>query len=122
MEKEILESISRLQKIGNELGIEQTEHDSKEVPENAFDYTERLLFGSIQDVKEVFYFILVNEQMISKRDKESLVCSNRRTVIEMNASIYKKLKETVSMYADLQNVFEKAKKIRYGKHVYTKTM
>lgn len=57
MEKEILESISRLQHIGNELGISRSDGQSEEIPENAFDYTERILFSNIQSIKDVWYII-----------------------------------------------------------------
>lgn len=53
MDKEIEQSIARLKKIGHELGISHEESESNEVPENTFDYTERLLFTSIQEIKEV---------------------------------------------------------------------
>lgn len=53
MEKEILESISRLQYIGNELGISPCDGQSEEIPENPSDYTERILFSNIQSIKDV---------------------------------------------------------------------
>ena len=53
MEKEVIDSIQRLKKIENELGIEENENELVEVPEDTFDYTERLLFSSIQEIKDV---------------------------------------------------------------------
>ena len=53
MEKEIEESIRRLKVIENELGVFNENEESSELPENTFDYTERLLFGAIQEIKEV---------------------------------------------------------------------
>ena len=53
MDKEIEQSIAKLKKIEHELGISNEESGSSEIPENTFDYTERLLFTSIQEIKEV---------------------------------------------------------------------
>ena len=71
MEKEIREAVARLQRIEAELGEpseEPTKSDDNE--EEPFEYSQRILLSDIQELKE----------LIALRDKESLVCTNRRRV------------------------------------------
>lgn len=44
--------------------------------------------------------------MIRKRDKESLICTNRREIIDLNVCIYRKLKEALHQYTELQAIVE----------------
>ena len=53
MEKEIQESILRLKKIGDEIGMVQSTSIESEIDEEPFEYTERILFADIQEIKEV---------------------------------------------------------------------
>ena len=53
MEKEIQESILRLKKIGDEIGMVQSTSVESEINEEPFEYTERILFADIQEIKEV---------------------------------------------------------------------
>ena len=53
MEKEIQESILRLKKIGDEIGMVQSTSAESEIDEEPFEYTERILFADIQEIKEV---------------------------------------------------------------------
>lgn len=53
MEKEIQESILRLKKIGDEIGMVQSTSVESEIDEEPFEYTERILFADIQEIKEV---------------------------------------------------------------------
>lgn len=57
-------------------------------------------------------------KMIRIRDKESLICTNRRKVIELNAGIFRKLKETMGLFTELQSLFDKEKRVRFGKNVW----
>ena len=52
MESEIKESLTKLRRIGHELGVNE-DPDPHPVEENAFDYTERILFSMVQDIKLV---------------------------------------------------------------------
>ena len=52
MESEIKESLSKLRRIWHELGVNETD-DPHPVEENVFDYTERVLFSMIQEIKLV---------------------------------------------------------------------
>ena len=45
-------------------------------------------------------------QMIRKRDKESLICTNRREIIDLNVCIYRKLKEALHQFSELQSLVE----------------
>ena len=45
-------------------------------------------------------------QMIRKRDKESIVCKNRREIIDWNVCIYRKLKEALHQFSELQSLVE----------------
>lgn len=56
-------------------------------------------------------------KMIRIRDKESLICTNRRKVIELNAGIFRKLKETMGLFTELQSIYEKEKRMRFGRNV-----
>ena len=53
MEKDIQESILRLKKIGDEIGMVQSTSVESEIDEEPFEYTERILFADIQEIKEV---------------------------------------------------------------------
>lgn len=55
--------------------------------------------------------------MIARRDKESLICTNRRAVIELNTAIYRKLKEVLGLFSTLQTAFEKDTQRRRGRKV-----
>ena len=44
--------------------------------------------------------------MIRKRDKESLICTNRREIIDLNVCIYRKLKEALHQFSELQSLVE----------------
>ena len=52
MESEIKESLLKLRRIGHELGVNEAD-DPHPVEENVFDYTERVLFSMIQEIKLV---------------------------------------------------------------------
>ena len=99
MEAEISESLSRLRQIGSELGVGE-ESQPEAIEEDSFDYTERVLFSEIREIKN----------LIERRDKESLVCTNRRDVIELNSRIYRKLKDVVKLVSDLEAVIQKESK------------
>lgn len=53
MEAEISESLSRLRQIGSELGVGE-ESQPEAIEEDSFDYTERVLFSEIREIKNVF--------------------------------------------------------------------
>ena len=58
MEAEIKESLTKLRRIGHELGVNE---EAAPVPaeESAFDYTERVLFSMIQEIKLVIVGCLI---------------------------------------------------------------
>lgn len=67
----------------------------------------------------MFGILLVDKvKMIRIRDKESLICTNRRKVIELNAGIFRKLKETMELFTELQSLFDKETRVRFGKNVW----
>lgn len=56
MEAEIKESLYKLRRIGHELGVNE-ESAPNPVEESVFDYTERVLFSMIQEIKLVVVHI-----------------------------------------------------------------
>lgn len=107
MEKEIQDSLYRLAQIQHELGEEEEESSQDTVPDDPFDALEHAILSDIREVKEV----------IERRDKESLVCTHRRQVIELNAAIYRKLKGVMETYNQLQVIHEKSTRSRRNKKV-----
>ena len=59
--------------------------------------------------------------MIRKRDKESLVCTNRREIIDLNVCIYRKLKEALHQYTELQAIVETECKTKWNAKFKTKS-
>lgn len=95
MEKEIQSILQRLQTVKEELGDVDSPEEQSNQPrreEDPFNYSQRVLFENIMDIKRT----------ISQRDEESLICTNRRKVIELNAKIYKDLKGVINDYNELQ--------------------
>lgn len=110
MEKEIREAVSRLHRIEAELGEpseEPTKSDDNE--EEPFEYSQRILLSDIQELKE----------LIALRDKESLVCTNRRRVIELNARIYREMKQVMEIYNQAHDGLQKEINSRRGRKVTT---
>ncbi|KAM7453548.1 hypothetical protein BLSTO_05702 [Blastocystis sp. subtype 1] len=106
MEKEIAESLARLRQIGEQVGLASSSSSAHESEsENPADFSERIIFSDIQQLKD----------MIARRDKESLICTNRRAVIELNTAIYRKLKEVLGLFSTLQTAFEKDTQRRRGR-------
>ena len=92
MDKEIQSTLQQLRIIKEELGSVSEDEEQPQLDENPFDYSQRILFANILGVK----------RLIEERDKQSLVCTNRRQIIELNASIYRKMKEVMEEYEELQ--------------------
>lgn len=110
MEKEIREAVSRLHRIEAELGEpseEPTKSDDNE--EEPFEYSQRILLSDIQELKD----------LIALRDKESLVCTNRRRVIELNARIYREMKQVMEIYNQAHDGLQKEINSRRGRKVTT---
>lgn len=107
MEKEIQDSLHRLAQIQSELGEDEDESSQESVLNDPFDALERAVLSEIHEVKEI----------IEKRDKESLVCTHRRQVIELNAAVYRKLKAIMERYCQLQGMHEKSTRSRRNKKV-----
>lgn len=107
MEKEIQDSLRRLAQIQSELGEEEDDSSQETVPDDPFDASEHTILASIREVKE----------LIARRDKESLVCTHRRQVIELNAAIYRKLKTIMETYNQLQVIHDKSTRSRRNKKV-----
>ena len=108
MEKEIKEAVSRLHRIEAELGEpseEPTKSDDEE--EEPFEYSKRIILSDIQELKG----------LIAMRDKESLVCTNRRKVIELNAKIYREMKRVMEIYNQAHDGLQKEINSRRGKKV-----
>ena len=100
MDKEIQSALQQLRAIKEELGSVSEDEEQPQVDENPFDYSQRVLFANIMEVK----------QMISERDKQSLICTNRRQVIELNASIYRNMKKIMQEYEELQEMMQDRKR------------
>ena len=92
MDKEIQSTLQQLRIIKEELGSVSEDEEQPQLDENPFDYSQRILFANILGVK----------RLTEERDKQSLVCTNRRQIIELNASIYRKMKEVMEEYEELQ--------------------
>lgn len=108
MEKEIKEAVSRLHRIEKELGEASEEVvRSEEEEEEPFEYSQRILLSDIQELKE----------LITLRDKESLVCTNRRKVIELNAKIYRGMKNVMEIYNQVHDGLQKDINSRRGRQV-----
>ena len=100
MDKEIQSTLQQLRAIKEELGSVSEDEEQPQVDENPFDYSQRILFTNIMEVK----------QMIAERDKQSLVCTNRRQVIELNASIYRNMKKIMEEYEELHEMIQGRKR------------
>ena len=100
MDKEIKSTLQRLRAFKEELGSISEDEEQPQVDENPFDYSQRVLFNNIMEVK----------QIIAERDKQSLVCTNRRQVIELNASIYRNMKKIMEEYEELQEMIQEGKR------------
>ena len=107
MEKEIQDSLHRLGQIQSALGAEEEDSSQETVPDDPFDASERAILDSIREVKG----------LIERRDKESLVCTHRRQVIELNAAVYRKLKTIMETYNQLQVIHDKSTRSRRNKRV-----
>ena len=59
MEAEISESLSRLRQIGSELGVGE-ESQTEAIEEDSFDYTERVLFSEIREIKNVILSFFIH--------------------------------------------------------------
>lgn len=110
MEKEIQSILQRLRAVKEELGDVESPEEQSNQPrreEDPFNYSQRVLFENIMEIKRT----------ISQRDEESLICTNRRKVIELNAKIYKDLKGVINDYNDLQEHLIDEKHSGKGVHV-----
>ena len=64
MEAEISESLSRLRQIGSELGVGE-ESQTEAIEEDSFDYTERVLFSEIREIKNVILSFFIHSSWSS---------------------------------------------------------
>ncbi|KAM7458202.1 hypothetical protein BLSTO_01047 [Blastocystis sp. subtype 1] len=105
MEKEVGELMDRLRFMQEDLHLDIPEGVTVEEDEKGFQALQSKILNQISEVKD----------LIEKRNEMTERGANRRKVIEVNASVYKKLKDIAENYEKLKEKYEKDKKKRIRK-------